>query len=394
MKKNVAILIPQLAGGGAERVASNLSTYLQEDKYNKYIIVYDDSILDYPYEGQLISLNVKATPNPLGKIKNFIIRIQRLRIVKKEYKIDTTISLLSGPNIVNIFSRMDDKVIVSVRNFISKSSNGFYGMIYRVLIKLLYNKADIIISVSKAIKKDLVEKFNLPEEKIKVIYNLYDIERIKELACEDIEEEYKYIFNKPTIITVGRLTKQKGHWHLIRAFKQLKDEIPDANLIILGQGDLKDYLKQITINLGLEHDVYFLGFQKNPFKYISRSTIYAFSSLYEGFPNALCEAMACSIPVISSDCKSGPREILAPGTDICLEAKATEYEEHGILVPVCDGKMYNNNDELTYEEKVLSKSMADLMKNYDLLEEYSERAFNRIMDFSKEKIIEEWKHVI
>src|SRR5690606_13802433 len=125
MKKNIVILVPQLAGGGAERVASNLLLYLPDERYNKFLVVFDDKKIDYPYKGRLINLDTAATTNPLGKIKNFIKRIYRLRKVKKIYNIDTTISLLSSSNIVNILSRQNDKVIVSVRNYISKSSEGF-----------------------------------------------------------------------------------------------------------------------------------------------------------------------------------------------------------------------------------------------------------------------------
>src|SRR5690625_2500259 len=133
------------------------------------------------------------------------------------------------------------------------------------------------------------------------MYNFYYIEGINELAKEPVEQRFELLFDHPTIITVGRLTKQKGHWHLIRAFKIVKNEIPNAKLVILGDGPLKSYLISLSKQLELEDDVYFLGFQKNPFKYLVNSDVYAFPSLYEGFPNALCEAMACGLPVISTD---------------------------------------------------------------------------------------------
>lgn len=389
MKQNIAIIIPELAGGGAERVVSNLSLYFPEE-FKRYIIVYDKTNISYPYNGHLIDLNTRATRNPFGKAINLIKRIFKIRKIKKEYKIDTTISFMEGPNIVNILTKSEDKVIVSVRNFISKSANGFYGKIYKKLIMKFYNKADCIISVSKTIKDDLIKNFKINEEKIEVIYNPYDIETIQKLTEEELEEEYKEIFNQPVIINVGRLYKQKGQWHLIRAFKKVKEEIPNSKLVILGQGNLEEYLRKLVYEYRLEKDIYLLGFQKNPFKFMSRSEICAFSSLYEGFPNVLVEAMACGLPVIASDCKSGPREIMDLDTNIDIETKTIEYAEYGILVPVCDGVYYCGKDDLSKEEKLLAKAITNIFKDEEIKNSYIRKAKVRASNFNINNIISQW----
>ena len=195
-------------------------------------------------------------------------------------------------------------------------------------------------------------------------------------------------------MNVGRLTKQKGQCHLIKAFKKVKETIKDMKLIILGRGELEDYLKQLVEELNLEKDVYFLGFQKNPFKFISKSKIYLFPSLYEGFPNALVEAMACEIPVISSDCRSGPREILAPETNIDVETKIIEYAKYGILIPVCDDNYYKARDPLTNKEMILAKSIVKLYSSKELLENYTVKAKERVKNFNKDKIILEYENIL
>jgi glycosyltransferase involved in cell wall biosynthesis len=393
MKSKILIIIPTLTGGGAERIASNLSIHLSEE-YHRHIVMFDAKKIDYAYKGEVIDLNTKVIDNPLGKIMNFLIRIYKVRKIKNELKIDVAISLMEGPNIINIFTKQRDKVIISVRNFKSKSTMGFYGKLYKLLMKVFYNKADIIVAVSKVIKRDLIENFGLNEEKIMIIYNFYDIKKINELAKEVLEDEYIEIFNNPVVITAGSLTRQKGHWHLIRTFKKVKEEVPDAMLVILGRGNLEAYLKKLTKDLGLEKDVHFLGYKKNPFKYIGRSTIYAFPSLFEGFPNALCEAMACSVPVISSDCKSGPREILAPDTDIEQQAKGIEYAKHGILLPVCDGNYYDAGMPLTSEERLLQKTIIKILSNKKMKEEYKTKSKEGINRFQSDIVIKQWEKLI
>lgn len=394
-KINVAILINRMTGAGPARVASKLSLYLPDEHYNKVIIIYDAENSTYQINGKVINLNTKPSRNPIVRITNTIKRIFVLRRIKVKHKIDVTISLLPNPNLVNILSRKKDKVVISERSFMSKELNGFHGKIYSKIFKFLYNKSDLLIAVSKVVKQDLINQFGIEKNKIKVIYNFYDVENITSLSQEKIDNDELKIFENPTIITVGRLAQQKGQWHLVRAFKKIKKEIPNVQLCILGQGDLQDYLMNLAKDLGVEQDVHFLGFQENPFKYISKSDIYVFPSLYEGFPNALSEAMACGIPVISSDCKSGPREILSPSLDITEPMiKDIMYADYGLMVPTCDGEKYNAYQGLTNEEYLLAEAIVKLFRDEDSLKNYSVLSKERIKDFHKDRIIKEWETII
>jgi glycosyltransferase involved in cell wall biosynthesis len=207
---NIVMVIPVLSTGGAERVVSNLSLNLP-DEITRYIVLYDASKISYPYKGTIINLNLPGSRNPLKKIYEFILRVKKLRRLKKDYKITASVSFTENPNLINILARNKDKVIVSVRNYRSKEikNEGTLGVCYKLLLKLLYNKADLVIAVSQGIKQDLITNFNIKSDKIKVIYNAYDIPKIQNMAEEELEEEDKLIYRNPVVITVGRLSKQK-----------------------------------------------------------------------------------------------------------------------------------------------------------------------------------------
>ncbi len=195
-------------------------------------------------------------------------------------------------------------------------------------------------------------------------------------------------------------------WYLLRVFKALKEKHKDLKLVILGEGDLKDYLVGLSEGLGLKtyvwdtdelsesFDVYFLGFQKNPFKFIARSKLFVFPSLWEGFPNALVEAMACGVPVISSDCKSGPREILAPNTDFNHQTQKPEFAEYGVLMPVFEIKYKTAKEPLEEREIMWVETIDKLLEDEILRKNYSEKAKQRAEDFTIEKVVQEWKEVL
>lgn len=396
MKKNILIIINRMRGAGPARVVSNLSLSLSGEKYNKYIAIYDADNSAYDIKAEKVfDLKTKPTRFLIKRIINVYRRIKMIKKIKKEYDIEATISFLPNPNITNILTRVNDKIIISERSFMSKEHSGIHGLMYKILYKIFYNKADEIITVSKAAKLDLVHNFKINEKKIKVIYNFYDIEKIKRLSKEELPSQFEKIFNNPTIITIGRLSYQKGQWHLIRAFKKVKKTVPNAKLIILGEGDLLNYLTKLTNELGLNEDVHFLGFKNNPFKFAGRADLFVFPSLYEGFPNALAEAMACGLPIISSDCPSGPREILSSDNNINSKIITdVTFSDYGVLIPTCDGKLYNAKHPLTTEELMLAESIITLLLDRELQQKYKIAAKYRIKKFSKDNIIFDWEKLV
>ena len=393
--KKILFIVPSLSGGGAERVVATLSRSLSSE-YDVNIAVFSSKRIDYEYEGELIDLEIPESQNRL--IKDFK-ALRRIKKIKKEIEPDVSVSFLPEPNMINIMSRTEEeKIIISVRNIFSRviSKSDVLGVsILKPFFNYFYKKADIIVALSKGAKQDLINNFKISQDKIEVIYNPCDIEGIKKKSKdEEILEREKEIFEKPTIINVGSLTEQKGQWHLIRSFKKIKEEIPEAQLVILGEGKLNKYLNKLKRDMKLENNVHLLGFKQNPFKYMKESDIFILSSLYEGLGNVIIESMACGTPVISTDCESGPREILAPKTKITKKIENIEKAEYGILTPTPDGEKRKANKPLTKEEKTLSKAMIEMIKDKRLKRKYSEKSKERAKDFEPEEIYKDWEDLM
>ena len=397
MKKKVGLLISSLNGGGAERVVSRLSMILYSE-YDIYILLFDAKNIKYDYKGRVIDIKTPANSKGLlSKIKLLMQRTHRTRAIKKTENLDIVISFLDSPNIVNILSKNKGcKVAISIRNYTDFEKRSSRTLkLANFLMKRLYRKADVVIPVSIEISKMLFEKYSISKSKLKVIYNPYDIMDIGRLANENIEDKYEnFMHSEKTFISVGRQVYQKGFWHLAKAFKLVLENEPDARLIIIGSGNNDVKLLKLINDLGIENSVLLTGFQKNPFKFIKKSQVYVMTSLFEGFPNILVEAMACGCPVISTDCKSGPREILLENFNYNNTTEDIIYGDYGILVPVFkEGENWDSNT-IEAEEIILAKAMIDLLRDKGKLKYYSEKSIDRAKVFNYEKCLNEYKTII
>lgn len=393
MNKNIFLIISNLAGGGAQRVASVLSKGLSSH-YNPYLILHDGNRIDYPYCGQVIDLETPVKQSMLAKVIAFLRRTWIVRNLKKSLQPVAVISFLESSNFVNLLAGKKGKTIVSVRNYKSKQGRSFLGKVYQLLIRKLYGKSNLIVVPSEGIKADLEDIFKLEKKKIKVIYNPYDIDYINNETQEPLEDWERDFFNKPVVITVGNLGRQKGQWHLIRAFREVNKSMPDLRLMILGEGSLRPYLEKLISDYGLKNSIKLPGFVKNPFRLISRSEIFILPSLFEGFPNALVEAMACSVPVIASDCPSGPREILAPSSTAKGQSQVVERTDYGILIPVCSGIQHTADGYLEDKEKIMAEVILELIEDEELSNEYCLKSFTRARDFKVDIIMQQWLDTI
>ncbi len=375
--KRVVFFIPTLAGGGAERVVSELSCNMN-GRIEQFIILFEEKI-GYQHKATVLSLGLSgnSTTNLLLKPVQMLRRFVRFRRAVKGIKPDVVLSFLQA-NIINVmvgisFSRRNYKIVLSERTATAKIeliTEGIYGLVNRMVMKFFYNKADRIISVSEGIKEDLAGKFGINASRIEVIANPVDSQKLNCLAMEDVSHSW-FKERIPIIITVGRLSPQKNQKDLILALSQLKERA-DYRLVIIGEGELGEDLKRLSGSLNLGNNVLFLGFQKNPFKYIARSAIFVLPSLFEGFPNAMVEAMALGCPIVASDCPTGPREILSPGSVAAAE-ESLLYARYGVL--------FRTGDMVS-----MTKGMKRLLTDQQLKSEYSRLGKERAMDFDVKKI--------
>ena len=373
MKKKLSILIYSLASGGAERVVSILLDELK-DKYDITLFLMNETIFyKIPKDIKIFYLE-NSYPRESG-----IKKLLKLPFLAWRYKklnsAEVSLSFMNRPNYISILAKilgMKSKVVVSERAMPSlQHKSGLQGFINRTLIKYLYKSADIITANSKGNTHDLQNSFGC--KNVVTINNPFDLEKIETYSREEVD----FRDEKFTFITVGRVDSGKNHKLLVEAIKDI-----DAKLYIVGDGELRSALEEQIRELNLKDKVVLLGRQSNPYKYLAKADCFVFSSLYEGFPNVLIEALACGLPVISGDCQSGPREILAPESDVKIQLKdEVEFAEYGILVP------------LNSVEK-LKEAMNKIMTSEDLRNRYKEKAQQRARGFDVKKIIKQYEDVI
>lgn len=377
---NVLFILPKLSGGGAEKIGAMVASMFTSYHQVYMILLQEGNPPYYPLDEKVHLLQA-----PAGQTVKSL--EQMIRKQKRKWNIDCSISFLERSNELNVRTKGREYVIISIRNAYSLK---YPKKEQRQLFAEVSQNTDHIVAISKYVKYDQMQYFHADENKMSVIYNPCPIEEIVSKADLPMEANEQALFKKgPVVVSAGRYVTQKGQWHLIRAFTKIVQEYPSAKLVLLGRGEDKDYLRQVIDKNHLTDSVSLCSYTTNPYTYMKHADIFVLPSLYEGLGNVLLEAMACGCPVISSDCYGGPRELLAPGTDILKQTDRMEPVEYGILVPAGDGQK-TMDEPLSQAEKELTNAILYLLDDPRTKDHYRYQSRKRIQAFRKDIILHQW----
>ena len=351
----IAIFIPNLRGGGAERVFVNLAhSFLNKGYEVDFVLI--------KKQGELLEVLPKSVNIiDLGASRIFKSFLPLRRYLKNESP-DALIAVMWPLTILATLAAMSikfkGKVVLSDHNTLSLSTKGwsnFRRKSLRTSIRLVYPLADTSLVVSDGVADDISNFTNLDRSNFKVIHNPIFIQSPDpdDIQVEQIKKLFKY-----RIVNLGALSEQKNQALLIKAFSLIVDKI-DVELVILGNGPLKSELEALISKLKLNDKVFMAGFVTDPSQWYKQSDLFVLSSIYEGLPMVLLEALTFGLPIVSADCKSGPREILCDG-------------KYGKLVPVGD------------VDALAQAMLQSLQEEHDV-----EALKRRAADFSVDKIAEQ-----
>ena len=387
MKKKLMLISPMLHQGGFERVCITTAR-LMEPYFDITIVIFNSANIAYDVEGlHIIDIQMGVKKGILRKLWNIVRRSAKVRQLKKHMKPDIVYSFGPTANMVNAFSKTGkEKVWLGLRNYTDVEE--------RLKIKLFTRWADLMVCCSQTIEKVLEEQFHF--HKTATLYNLYDVKAIQEKAKRqepklpwgEMDEEGRKI---RCMVSMGRDDDMKGFWHMLKVFFLVHEKMPQVRLILMGAGSF-DYYRKLAEDLNITNAIYFAGMQREPYQYLKKGEIYLLTSLNEGFPNALVEGMSLGLAAVSTNCMTGPAEILLEdGNASLLEKQETViYGKYGILVPVMSKERDLDAGHILAEERNMADIVLGLLEDDQKLEAYQNAALERAQCFTYEKYVEKF----
>jgi len=319
--KKISIVLPDLRGGGAERVAINLANNFAQRAYSVDLVLLSatgEFLADLDPEIRVVDLQTKRLRGALMPLARYLQEAQPGALLACMWPL-TVIALWA-----RTLARVCTRVVVAEHTTWSRAeivSSALTRWQVRTTMHFMFPRADGIVAVSQGAADDLARFANIKRDDITVIYNPI-VGEAKPTIGEPIAPAAWWSGPHRRVLAVGTLKAIKDYSTLLMAFAQLRQQV-DARLLILGEGECRAELETQAQQLGIADSVFIPGFVRDPSPYYQRANLYVLSSTGEGFGNVIVEALAAGTPVVSTDCPSGPREILCNG-------------QFGRLVPVGD----------------------------------------------------------
>ena len=377
------LMVPLLDQGGLERICA-MTAKLLTPHCHLTLVVFSTKGMIYDVDGvDMIDLNLGSVPGKVGKAVNLCKRIRAIKKIKRERNIEITYSFGPTANLANVFTRVKnakanheqitDKIWVGIR--------GYGALEDKYDMTLFCKRADKVVCCSQIMADEVKAKFWAKD--VVCVYNPCDVESIRRLAKEPLPADRQTFFAEgaPVVAAMGREHDVKGFWHLIKAFALAKKKIPALKLMIVGEGTFAEYRK-LAEDLQVEQDVWFTGVQKNPFAYLKQASLFVMTSVSEGFPNSLIEAMAVGIPAMSVNCKTGPAEIFLDDYRKGGDGHTVIEGEYGVLLPVIHPEKNLDASVIEKEEEIMAEQMVKVLTEPEKLAERKAASLKRAEDFS------------
>ncbi|HET9177565.1 MAG TPA: glycosyltransferase [Terriglobia bacterium] len=371
--RKVLFFCYDLKDGGSPQVASGILNHLNRDVFNPVLVTYSEArVFPVPEGTTEYTLHIHGGGSLFQKLKANLTAVFRLRRIIRLEEPEIAVGMGGMTNwgliLAARLARKNTSVIIGEHGAgaLKYRADRVTSLMMRLLNWFLYPLADRIVAISDGVRQYLVREMKVAEGEIVLIHNPVDIKRIQKLSREQVDDPWLHDRDRPVVLWVGRMATVKGLEYLVGAFERVIKEI-DARLVLVGEGSLENAIRELVRQKGLQEKVRFAGFQSNPYRYMSRSSVFAFPSLSEGFGMVLVEAMACGLPVVATDCVAGPSEVLLNG-------------KCGILVPVAD-------------EEALARGIVSLLTDTALRERLISAAMERVTDFEPAKVIASYERL-
>ncbi len=390
---NIALLIPELGGGGAERVAQILGNYYVEKGNKVYYFIADTNVeQDYFVKGEIIQSGIKrcmyGRKNNVQKIVNLLSSALKMKKLKVRYKIDVAISFMEEFNYINILSKGREKVITRICTMLSVCEELYpENILFRKsVIHFFYTKADKVVVLSQKAEEEMQFYYKVPKKILMKIPNMVTYIGTQKNKTSD------WTYGKKTVVCVGRLAVEKQYERIIRAFSYVCSKEPEARLIILGKGSLLYYLRRMCKKYHIDDYVVFTGFIDDVSLYLENARVFVMASRVEGFPNSMIEAMGYGVPIVTTDSFGACGEIVGKTREMKNVSELTLCE-YGVLTPDMPHEGLKIDSQLSEQETILGKAILKILTEEDIYEKYRKQSFRRAKMFYIGKIIKKWNKV-